>query len=55
MIPPCRRRSTAIDPARQRAILEALGFGVTEGTPSQIAVPSWRRDMDAAPGRGRRK
>lgn len=39
----------AIDPARQRAILEALGFGVTEGTPWQIAVPSWRRDMDAAP------
>ena len=39
----------AIDPARQRAILEALGFGVTEGTPWHIAVPSWRRDMDAAP------
>lgn len=39
----------AIDPARQRAILEALGFGVTEGTPWQIAVPSWRRDMEAAP------
>lgn len=39
----------AIEPARQRAILEALGFGVTEGAPWRIAVPSWRRDVDAAP------
>ena len=39
----------AIEPARQRAILEALGFGVTEGNPWRIAVPSWRRDVDAAP------
>jgi len=36
----------AIPATRQRAILEALGFGVTEGTPWRIAVPSWRRDMD---------
>lgn len=39
----------AIDPAKQRAILESLGFGVTEGSPWRIAVPSWRRDVDAAP------
>ncbi|UKK82972.1 phenylalanine--tRNA ligase subunit beta [Sphingopyxis sp. BSN-002] len=39
----------AIEPAKQRAILEALGFGVTEGNPWKIAVPSWRRDVDAAP------
>ncbi|QNO29243.1 phenylalanine--tRNA ligase subunit beta [Sphingopyxis sp. OPL5] len=39
----------AIEPATQRAILESLGFGVTEGTPWRIAVPSWRRDVDAAP------
>jgi phenylalanyl-tRNA synthetase beta chain len=39
----------AIEPARQRAILESLGFGVTEGSPWRIAVPSWRRDVDAAP------
>ena len=39
----------AIEPAKQRAILEALGFGVTEGAPWKIAVPSWRRDVDAAP------
>jgi len=39
----------AIEPATQRAILESLGFGVTEGNPWTIAVPSWRRDVDAAP------
>lgn len=39
----------AIDPERQKAILEALGFGVTEGSPWKIAVPSWRRDVDGAP------
>ena len=39
----------AIEPAKQRAILEALGFGVTEGSSWRIAVPSWRRDVDAAP------
>ncbi len=39
----------AIEPATQRAILESLGFGVTEASPWQIAVPSWRRDVDAAP------
>lgn len=39
----------AIEPAKQRAILESLGFGVTEGSPWRIAVPSWRRDIDAAP------
>lgn len=39
----------AVEPARQRAILESLGFGVTEGDIWKIAVPSWRRDMDAAP------
>ncbi|PZQ23359.1 MAG: phenylalanine--tRNA ligase subunit beta [Sphingopyxis macrogoltabida] len=39
----------AIEPARQRATLESLGFGVTEGSPWQVSVPSWRRDVDAAP------
>lgn len=39
----------AIAPAEQRAILEALGFGVEEGTPWHVTVPSWRRDVDAAP------
>ncbi|MDZ3832085.1 MAG: phenylalanine--tRNA ligase subunit beta [Sphingopyxis sp.] len=37
----------AIPAERQRAILEALGFAVMEqGAQWQIAVPSWRRDMD---------
>ncbi|NIJ38899.1 phenylalanyl-tRNA synthetase beta chain [Sphingopyxis panaciterrae] len=37
----------AIAPGRQRDILAALGFGVIEqGAHWQIAVPSWRRDMD---------
>lgn len=39
----------AIPAEKQRAILESLGFGVTEGQPWRIAVPSWRRDVDAAP------
>ena len=40
----------AIEPERQQEILSALGFSVTErGGRSQVAVPSWRRDMDAAP------
>ncbi|WP_374393652.1 phenylalanine--tRNA ligase subunit beta [Sphingopyxis sp.] len=39
----------AIEPATQRATLESLGFGVTEGDPWTITVPSWRRDVDAAP------
>lgn len=40
----------AIDPARQREILEALGFTVIEqGARWQVTVPSWRRDVDAAP------
>jgi len=39
----------AIEPATQRAILESLGFGVAEGDPWTITVPSWRRDVDAAP------
>lgn len=40
----------AIAPERQREILAALGFAVVEqGGRWQVAVPSWRRDMDAAP------
>ena len=39
----------AIEPATQRATLESLGFGVAEGDPWTITVPSWRRDVDAAP------
>ncbi len=35
--------------AEQRAILERLGFGVTTGGIWQIAVPSWRRDIDGEP------
>ena len=37
-----------VDPATQKAILERLGFGVVEGSPWQIAVPTWRRDVDGA-------
>ena len=32
--------------AEQQAILERLGFGVTTGGIWQIAVPTWRRDID---------
>ena len=39
-----------IAPERQHAILSALGFNVSEQAGRwQVAVPSWRRDMDAAP------
>ncbi|MBY0520255.1 MAG: phenylalanine--tRNA ligase subunit beta, partial [Sphingomonas sp.] len=34
----------AIDPARQRSILDSLGFGVTDDW--QVTPPSWRRDID---------
>jgi phenylalanyl-tRNA synthetase beta chain len=33
---------------RQRDILERLGFAVGQGSPWQIAVPSWRRDVAGA-------
>jgi phenylalanyl-tRNA synthetase beta chain len=60
--PPLAGRSIAFDPARtralgglevpeaeQRAILERLGFAVSgEAAPWQVAVPSWRRDVDGA-------
>ncbi len=40
----------AIEPQRQKDILAALGFGVTENAGRwQVTVPSWRRDVDAAP------
>ncbi|WP_374525336.1 phenylalanine--tRNA ligase subunit beta [Sphingopyxis sp.] len=40
----------AIAPERQKEILAALGFAVIEnGGRWQVAVPSWRRDVDAAP------
>jgi phenylalanyl-tRNA synthetase beta chain len=35
-----------IDEARQADILSRLGFRVEPGTPWQIGVPSWRRDVD---------
>lgn len=35
-----------IPEARQADILGRLGFRVEQGTPWQIAVPSWRRDID---------
>ena len=34
----------AVAPARQRAILESLGFAVTEDW--QVTPPTWRRDVD---------
>ena len=34
----------AIDPDRQKTILESLGFGVADDW--QVTVPSWRRDVD---------
>ena len=34
----------AVDPARQRAILESLGFAVTDDW--QVTPPTWRRDID---------
>ena len=59
--PPLERRTVAYDPARcaglagveigedrQQDILERLGFSVTRGHPWQVAVPSWRRDIDGA-------
>ncbi len=40
----------AIAPERQKEILAALGFSVIEqGGRWQVAVPSWRRDVDGAP------
>ncbi|MCW0196848.1 phenylalanine--tRNA ligase subunit beta [Sphingopyxis sp.] len=40
----------AIPAERQKAILTALGFGVIEQAGHwQVAVPSWRRDIDGAP------
>ncbi|MBL0916358.1 MAG: phenylalanine--tRNA ligase subunit beta, partial [Sphingopyxis sp.] len=44
----------AIAPERQKEILGALGFGVIDaeiggGGRWQVAVPSWRRDVDGAP------
>ncbi len=40
----------AIAPERQKEILTALGFSVIEqGGRWQVAVPSWRRDIDGAP------
>lgn len=40
----------SVNEAEQRAILEALGFGVGDGVGDDWAVhvPSWRRDMDGA-------
>jgi phenylalanyl-tRNA synthetase beta chain len=37
-----------IPAARQRDILERLGFEIGEGDPWQVRVPSWRRDIDGA-------
>ena len=57
--PPIPDKVVAFDPARtlalagvdiptdtQADILARLGFGVTHGAPWQVAVPSWRRDVD---------
>jgi phenylalanyl-tRNA synthetase beta chain len=57
--PPLAVRKIAFDPARtlalagidladdaQAAILTRLGFTVKRGSPWQVAVPSWRRDID---------
>ncbi|WP_164115331.1 phenylalanine--tRNA ligase subunit beta [Sphingorhabdus sp. Alg239-R122] len=60
--PPTDIREIAYDPAlcmglggiaveedRQKAILEALGFGVSMGAPWAISIPTWRRDVISAP------
>ncbi|WP_414901252.1 phenylalanine--tRNA ligase subunit beta [Sphingomonas flavalba] len=41
-----RLGGVAVPAAEQRAILERLGFAVSGDTPMQVAVPSWRRDVD---------
>ncbi len=54
----CQSKTVAYRPARvaglagidvaedeQAAILTRLGFGVTQGSPWQVTVPSWRRDI----------
>jgi phenylalanyl-tRNA synthetase beta chain len=59
--PPVPERQIAYDPARcaglagvavpedrQQHILQRLGFTVTRGALWQVAVPSWRRDVDGA-------
>ncbi len=60
--PPADIREIAYDPAlcmglggiaveeeQQKAILEALGFGVYVGAPWTISIPTWRRDVVGAP------
>lgn len=61
--PPTEKRSLSYDPAlcaglggldvaqdEQQAILERLGFAIESGnTPWNITIPTWRRDIDAAP------
>lgn len=37
-----------VDAATQKAILSSLGFAVADGSPWQVSVPSWRRDVDGA-------
>jgi phenylalanyl-tRNA synthetase beta chain len=37
-----------IPEARQKAILDRLGFRVRDGDPWTIVVPSWRRDIDGS-------
>jgi phenylalanyl-tRNA synthetase beta chain len=57
--PPLATKTVAYRPARvmglagidvaeaeQAAILTGLGFGVTQGSPWQVTVPTWRRDVD---------
>ena len=49
-----RLGGVAITPARQRAILESLGFGIVavekpEGEQWSVTVPGWRPDVDGAP------
>lgn len=34
---------------KQRAVLESLGFSVGGDVPWTVTIPSWRRDIDAAP------
>ena len=38
-----------VEPSKQKATLEALGFGVEGEGPFTVSVPSWRRDIDGAP------
>jgi len=43
-----RLGGVVVEPARQKEILESLGFGVSGDVPWHVSVPSWRRDIDGS-------